>query len=155
MTTKLWFIQSRYLTIAERITTYAGYIAVNFGAYEQYYGQCQKACGAMVLVFPELTIRKGYASTEWGERGHWWLTTADGTIIDPTAKQFPSIFGYREWVPGSLVLIGKCCNCGDEIWEAVQSLDNIKRKEICSVACGNDYTNYLYRETRNYPVQGY
>lgn len=108
-------------------------------------GRCAEACKEMHAAFPELKIVKGHVETGvWGRRGHWWLTTPEGEIIDPTAKQFPVIFEYEPFQPGSLVRVGKCCNCGDEIWEPIQSLDQDHgQKSICSKECHDSYVAYL------------
>ena len=50
--------------------------------------------------------------------------------------QFPSIEEYLEFSPGDLVRVGKCMQCGSEIWEAVESLDGPAiHKYVCSDAC--------------------
>ena len=63
------------------------------------YGQCKEVTRQMAEAFPELKrIRGHYYCWAWGERAHWWLADANGTIIDPTAQQFPSK-GKGEYVP--------------------------------------------------------
>ena len=55
------------------------------------YGQCKEVTRQMAETFPELKrIRGHYYCWAWGERAHWWLADTNGTIIDPTAQQFPS-----------------------------------------------------------------
>jgi len=98
-------------------------------------GRCAKATGEMVCVFPELRRASGYALTLWGRRAHWWCVAPDGEIIDPTENQFPlPVAEYIEWRPGDEVCVGKCMNCGEEIWRAVQSLDG-ERATICGEMC--------------------
>jgi hypothetical protein len=91
----------------------------------------------MVKAFPELTIVKGHVETlEWGRRGHMWLRMADGTIVDPTASQFPGILEYDEWKPGDEVRVGACMNCGEDIWRSVQTLDTEPYNPmVCSEEC--------------------
>lgn len=99
-------------------------------------GRCKDAVEEMAKAFPELTKVPGHVYTDWGMRGHWWCKTADGEVIDPTAKQFGFIFAYEPWVPGTEVRVGKCMECGDEIWKAVQTLEEEPRREtFCSKDC--------------------
>jgi hypothetical protein len=102
-------------------------------------GQCQVAVRNMVLAFPELRAVAGHSYGVWGKRGHWWLVAPDGEIVDPTISQFPGPIEYEEWVPGSEVRVGKCMNCGEEIWERVEVLENIQHKQMCSEACERDF----------------
>jgi len=63
-------------------------------------GQCFDVCIEMKKKFPELRFAKGfYNDAKAGWRGHWWLKTASGEIIDPTAIQFPTNGNgkYEEW----------------------------------------------------------
>lgn len=106
-------------------------------------GACHAATAEMKEAFPELTVVRGYVYCAWGKRGHLWLTTDDGTIVDPTAEQFPGVFEYEPWVPGSEVRIGTCMNCGDEIWESFQSLDDVVEKDICSAGCYDAFARSL------------
>lgn len=97
--------------------------------------QCAQATQEMVCVFPELRRVAGYALTLQGKRAHWWCETPAGDVSDPTADQFAyGVAEYIEWHPGDEVCVGKCMNCGEEIWRAVRSLDG-SRVEICRDAC--------------------
>lgn len=107
------------------------------------YGRCKQASEAMQATFPELRIAKGHVHCDWGQRSHWWLVTADGEIVDPTATQFRAIFSYEEWQPNDKVRVGKCMDCGDEIWEAVAALDAVPRRSFCNAACEKRFAQYL------------
>ena len=85
-------------------------------------GRCHEACSEMVLVFPELKKISGHVHCSWGKRAHFWLEADTGEVVDPTASQFPVIFGYEVWKPGDKVRVGKCMNCGEEIWKPVYDL---------------------------------
>lgn len=100
-------------------------------------GRCRDATEEMQRDFPELRIRKGHIyDLSWGQRGHWWLETSDGEIVDPTASQFPALMEYEEWKPGRPVRVGKCMNCGKDIWEKVETLDEEpRRRSSCSHEC--------------------
>lgn len=101
-------------------------------------GECKKATQEMKEAFPELEIVKGHVYTSWGRRGHWWLTGPDGDVVDPTVTQFGVVFEYEPWEPGGEVYVGKCMNCGEEVWQCVDSLDVDHRlgfSGVCSALC--------------------
>ena len=83
-------------------------------------GRCLDEAKIMKNKFPELTLIKGhvYAPPPWGKRAHWWLTTPEGEIVDPTRGQFPPLFDseYEPFKDGDDVRLGKCMNCGKELW---------------------------------------
>lgn len=112
------------------------------------YGQCEDAAKAMAQEFPELTSVPGHVwAGPWGQRQHWWLTTADGTIVDPTATQFPVHVDdliYEAFQPGHSVVVGRCRECGDDIEKKLNSLDEpIEIRDFCSSRCENAYTASL------------
>lgn len=99
-------------------------------------GRCKEAVEEMVLAFPELKKVPGHVYCGWGRRGHWWCVTSDGKIVDPTVQQFDIVFEYEPWVPGTEVRVGKCMECGEEIWKAIQSLEEEPGREtFCSKDC--------------------
>lgn len=100
-------------------------------------GRCAEATKAMVAAFPELTRVPGHVYGYWGKRAHWWCETADGQVVDPTASQFPDAFlEYERWMPGDEVRVGKCMNCGSEIWREVKTLDEEPpRESFCDATC--------------------
>jgi hypothetical protein len=102
-------------------------------------GQCINASREMREAFPELIEVRGHVYCAWGKDGHVWLTTPQGEILDPTRGQFPGSVEYHPWKPGCEVEVGRCMNCGEYIWESVDSLDNVKRKDICSPECAKAF----------------
>lgn len=103
------------------------------------FGRCKEAVAAMREAFPELREARGYAiDGRWGMRAHWWCVAPDGAIVDPTAGQFPMLFDYEEWEPGKEVCVGKCMNCGEQIWKAVESLERVPTQRFCSESCENE-----------------
>lgn len=101
------------------------------------FGQCKEATLQMKEFFPELTrIRGHYYCPIWGEREHWWLTTPQGEIVDPTAAQFPSkgIGHYEPWNESQQEPTGKCPNCGKYCYNG---------KTTCSDKCFEEYKFYL------------
>lgn len=110
-------------------------------------GKCLLATVEMNAAFDDLRIVKGHVETSWGRRGHAWLVDGTGQIFDPTAKQFQAVFEYDAWEPGGEVRTGKCMNCGNEIWRAVQSLDfDHSGETICGNECHEAFTKYLEAE---------
>ena len=74
---------------------------------------CKETTEQMVAVFPELTRVRGHVYLLSGRYvPHWWLTTADGEIVDPTASQFSGIVMYDPWDESEPEPVGKCMNCG-------------------------------------------
>lgn len=116
----------------------------NSGPNEDGYGQCKQAAEEMAKAFPELAITKGhaYCPSPWNRRDHWWLKTATGEIVDPTAKQFPLIFEYEEYFPGMHIRLGKCMECGAEIM-GPESLEGVYSTTFCSEACAQATAAYL------------
>ncbi len=111
------------------------------------YSKCAEAVTAMHEVFPNLTVVKGHADTDWGRRAHWWLVTPTGEVVDPTASQFGAVFAYDPWKPGDKAQVGTCMNCGDEIWKPLQTLDEEPKREcICSTRCSDAFATYLNSE---------
>jgi hypothetical protein len=100
------------------------------------YGKCAEATLEMCATFPELTRRRGhYLCIVWGEREHWWCEAPDGTIVDPTRRQFPSQSGhaYRPWDESQPEPTGMCPNCGDLCYDGGY---------LCSRKCEVQYAAY-------------
>jgi hypothetical protein len=124
-----------------RSDAYSEWIANYLRAHQGHVrGYCQDATLKMHEAFPELTIVKGFRRPG-GE--HCWLVTADGTVVDPTESQFAmTALEYRSFRPGDTVCVGKCMNCGEYIYEAVQSLEG-ERKEFCNEQCYDEMTRWF------------
>lgn len=60
--------------------------------YQRYRGKCKELSEAWVQAHPEYRLVRGYYFCPiWNrEEPHWWTVDRDGTIYDPSAKQFPS-----------------------------------------------------------------
>lgn len=59
--------------------------------YQKYRGKCKEMSEAAVAEDPTLRLVRGhYYCPIWGEQPHWWTVRPDGTVVDPTAAQFPS-----------------------------------------------------------------
>lgn len=98
------------------------------------YGKCASVTLAMASAFPELRRARGfYHCDRWGRRQHWWCVAPDGTVVDPTAEQFPSmgLGEYDEVKDGEedRIPVGKCMNCGEELYAHDEST------YVCSDYC--------------------
>ena len=114
-------------------SAYQSWISANVPAA---YGACAEVTLAMQTAFPELTrVRGFYHCPVWGAREHWWLVTADGQIIDPTASQFPSRGGgrYEPWREGQREPTGMCPNCGGYCYDG---------DYCCSEECSRQYVAF-------------
>ena len=124
------------------MTSYEQWIAAFVARHDgKILGVCRRACDEMRAAFPELREVRGHVYVPgWGKRAHAWLVDERGGIVDPTAEQFPVIDTYEPWQPGDEVMVGKCMECGSEIWQAVQTLAVAPpRREFCDDECANAF----------------
>lgn len=115
--------------------------------FEKVYGQCAKYVRQMVTVFPELHVRAGYYfDFQWGMRQHWWLETPDGTVIDPTAHQFPSKGRgpYEVLEPGDRP-VGICMDCGADVFnkDPETGQRNDSAPNFCNARCERTTRAYM------------
>lgn len=104
--------------------------------------KCAEWTEEMQKAFPELTRVRGYVGTSPDAREgcggqHWWLKTADGTIVDPTASQFSEPINYSEW-DESWGDLSKCANCG-----MIGSYEPNVCSATCVLALARAYDSYL------------
>jgi hypothetical protein len=110
------------------------------GGHKKTHGKCGAATTSMVEAFPELRAVYGHIETSWGRRSHWWCVTPDGDVLDPTIGQFDALFGeYEELLEGDDERLGKCMNCGDEIWGP-------RGQDICNCICSRRCAEVFNRE---------
>lgn len=100
--------------------------------YMKYRGKCKEMSEGLCTEDQTLTLVRGhYSCPVWGtEEPHWWCVKPDGTIVDPTSKQFPSN-GFGEYVEFD----GRvCCSeCGKEGEEKDFSYES--NYAFCSTKC--------------------
>jgi len=103
--------------------------------------QCLEATEKMVSVFPELKRVRGLAAVKEPHdfpptrTPHWWCVTPEGSIVDPTAHQYPThIISYSESDESKGPPTGKCPNCGDLCYDGGY---------LCSDKCDKEYMDYL------------
>lgn len=107
--------------------------------YIQFRGKCKELCEAAINDDPTLTLVRGhYVCPFWGEQAHFWTVRADGTVFDPSCRQFPSN-GHGIYIPFS----GKvnCAECGKELLESEASFDS--RYAFCSGECHGRFVGVL------------
>ncbi len=76
-------------------------------------GRCEELSRAAASADPSLRLTSGwYHDPVWGAEEHWWCVAADGSIVDPTAAQFPlgGITEFYEECGGMF----PCEQCGRE-----------------------------------------
>ena len=100
--------------------------------YLKYRGKCKEMSEAAVAADPTLTIVRGhYYCPVWNtEEQHWWCVREDGTIYDPTAKQFGSK-GLGIYTPFDGTIT--CDECGKQVKEEEASIEG--RFAFCSYRC--------------------
>lgn len=112
---------------------YAEWIAANVPA--DCKGLCVPTTKAMAAAFPELyRVRGFYTCPLDGRRAHWWLKTSDGTIVDPTVRQFQSN-GYGEYEEYSgPEPTGHCLNCGELLFNGAT---------FCHAQCAKETMEFM------------
>lgn len=99
--------------------------------YELYRGKCREMSELEVAKDPTLRLARGYYFCPiWGKQPHWWTVRPDGTIHDPSAKQFPSK-GIGEYVESDGTV--ECAECGKRLAEADADIDG--NYAFCSSRC--------------------
>lgn len=100
--------------------------------YTQFRGKCKAASEALCATIPSLDLVRGhYFCPIWNSNEpHWWCTQPDGTIIDPTAAQFPSN-GNGIYTPFNGIV--ECAQCGKEMEEEDASFEG--NYAFCSTYC--------------------
>ena len=85
--------------------------------YKKYRGKCKEYVDVLIAYDKTLTAVRGhYICPLWGKQAHWWAIKPDGTIVDPTVKQFPTKGIGAEYIPFNGMCI--CEQCGKEVPEA-------------------------------------
>lgn len=97
--------------------------------YMKYRGKCQELSMELVEKDPSLALVRGfYICPLWGKQAHWWVRKQDGTIIDPSVKQFPTagVCADYEEFNGEC----SCEECGKIIKE-----EDLVSGRVCSYEC--------------------
>jgi hypothetical protein len=100
--------------------------------YLKYRGKCKEYAEAACQNDNSLILVRGYYHCPiWGKQAHWWTKRHDGTIYDPTRKQFQSggISEFYEEFDGFV----ECSNCGKRIHENEADIEG--NYAFCSYEC--------------------
>ena len=100
--------------------------------YAKYRGKCKEFCEAACKKDPTLTLVRGhYYDPFWDkEEQHWWTIKEDGTIYDPTRKQFPS-GGAGQYIEFGGIIT--CAECGKHLKET--EAHKMGNYLVCSPEC--------------------
>lgn len=110
--------------------------------------QCLQFSERLQKKFPHLKLEKGWYVTTDGEDDypteHWWTVDVDGTIVDPSKIQFHDQNGrYSPYDDHEFkAMIGRCPNCGNDIYEGEGS------GGLCSDECESSYAAYIEHEVK-------
>ena len=100
--------------------------------YVKYRGKCKSMCEAVLVDRPELTLVRGfYMCPMWGEQQHWWLKDAEGNIIDPSVRQFPTKGIGAEYIEFDGTC--ECAECGKSFKEDDGKFES--NYAFCSTPC--------------------
>jgi hypothetical protein len=99
--------------------------------YTNYRGKCKEFVDEAIKRDPSLIAVRGYYYDAFeGKRAHWWCKRLDGSIFDPTAKQFTTKGkGLYEEFDGTV----ECSECGKKMTE--EEADFEGNYAFCSTAC--------------------
>ena len=99
--------------------------------YTTFRGKCRELCEEEISKNPTLTLVRGYYHCPlWGKQPHWWTVRPDGSINDPSHRQFPSK-GIGEYELFSGVITCEVCS-KDETEELAYFYGN---HTYCSYDC--------------------
>lgn len=104
--------------------------------YQKYRGKCRELCEEAIKEDPSLKLVRGYYICPlWGSQPHWWCIKSDGTIVDPSVKQFPTAGIGADYIEfdGSI----ECEHCGKSVQE--EDAYTYEHHAYCSYSCfGHD-----------------
>jgi hypothetical protein len=101
--------------------------------YIKFRGKCKELCEEACKTDSTLTLVRGhYWCPIWNSmEQHWWTIRKDGTIYDPTCKQFPSE-GNGTYIPFDGIV--GCSECGKEMKEEEVNCSD-GNYAFCSYSC--------------------
>jgi len=103
--------------------------------------RCQEFSEVLAKEFPSLRLAAGF----YDGRHHWWCVAPDGTIVDPTAHQFPSLgFAEYEEVAKEDRPLQRCMGCGGDVYRKLHDgTVNRFAPNFCNEACAWNTEDYL------------
>ncbi len=108
--------------------------------YTKYRGRCREMAEEAVRIDPTLRLVRGhYYCPIWNsEEQHWWTVRPDGSVYDPSRKQFPSAgHGFYEEFDGFI----DCEECGKHVKEEEATIDGTHA--FCSNECYGRHVGLL------------
>ena len=102
--------------------------------YKKYRGKCKQFVYEAVKNDPTLKAVRGFFHCVFdGKQAHWWCIRQDGSIFDPTVKQFKGggVCGEYEEFDGTM----PCAECGRKIQEAEFIMLGNGNYVVCSNKC--------------------
>jgi hypothetical protein len=103
--------------------------------YAKYRGKCKEMSEAAISADPSLVLVRGhYDCPFWGKQAHWWTVRPDGSVYDPSVRQFPSN-GCGEYIPFDGTV--ECAQCGKKIPEEKADIEG--NYAFCSYECHGQF----------------
>lgn len=100
--------------------------------YKMYRGHCKPLSEREIEKDPTLRLVRGYYHCPaWGAQQHWWCEKPDGTIVDPSVRQFPTAGMGAHYVEFNGIVA--CEECGKEVHEDDATVDG--HHVFCSSEC--------------------
>lgn len=103
--------------------------------YNEFRGKCKPLSEAAIAADPSLRLVRGHVFVPmWNtEEAHWWCERPDGSIYDPSVRQFPSTPSAEMYVEFDGRV--ECCQCGKEGTE--ETFVNLGSGDYmaCSTSC--------------------
>ena len=107
-------------------------VVISKSNYSKYRGKCKQFVGEAIKKDPTLKAVRGYYSCPlFGKQEHWWCVRPDGSIYDPTVKQFPTAGAgatYEEFDGWCI-----CAECGKRFKEGKGQMQG--PYPVCSGKC--------------------
>jgi len=108
--------------------------------YMVYRGRCKEMVEEAIANDATLrAVRGHYCCPLWGDQPHWWCEKPDGTIIDPSAKQFPFGGEVGEYVEFNGII--ECAECGKSVPENEARIDG--NYGFCSMECNAKFVGVI------------
>ena len=104
--------------------------------YLKFRGKCKELAEEACKADLTLTLVRGfYHCPLWGKQNHWWCKKVDGTVVDPSVKQFPTAGAGAEYEEFNGAI--ECEYCHKEVPEADAYM--VEHHAYCSYTCyGHD-----------------
>ncbi len=104
--------------------------------YKKFRGKCKQLSELEIEKDSTLRLVRGhYICPIWGKEAHWWCVRPDGTIVDPSVKQYPTKGVGAEYIEFDGMC--ECSNCEKKVKEEEAYIDG--RYAFCSIKCHKSY----------------